>query len=205
GGGTCRRSPTRSLRPAASPPHGSPPRPAGPRRCRRRLLQREPSTEPAGLDELAGLRDRGRADGSRALPLVEALRDRQDRVERVPLGAEQLPAALLAVDQDDEVLDDQARLLEHLDRLELAATVRDDVVDQDHAVAGREDTLDAALRAVALLLFSGVYERQVAGEGGGDRERQARVRDAGDAVARAAAHLGGHEDADPAQHVGVAD
>ena len=126
-------------------------------------------------------------------------------MERVPLGGEELAAALLAVDQDDEVLDDEPRLLEHLDRLELAAAVRDDVVDQNHAVAGGEDALDAALGAVALLFLTRVDQRQIPREGGRDRQRQPRIGDAGDAVARAAAYLGGHEHADPPQHVGVAD
>ena len=33
-------------------------------------------------------------------------------MERVPLGGEELAASLLAVDQDDEVFDDESRLLE---------------------------------------------------------------------------------------------
>src|SRR5260370_396643 len=119
--------------------------------------------------------------------------------------ARQPAAVLLAVDQDDKVVDDEPRFLEHLDCLELAAAVRDDVIDQDHAIAGREDAFDAALGAVALLFLAGVDQRQVPREGGRDRQRQSRIGNAGNAVARAAAHLGGHEHADPPQHVRVAD
>src|SRR3989338_2669414 len=55
-------------------------------------------------------------DGARALQLVQALRDREHRVERVPLRGQPLAPALLAVDEDHEGLDHEARLPPRLGR-----------------------------------------------------------------------------------------
>src|SRR5439155_1530042 len=87
----------------------------------------------------------------------------------------------------------------------LARAVGDDVVDNLHEVSCLVVALNATLSALALIFFARVDERQVALEAGRHRQGQSRIRDARDPVSRAAAHLGGHEDADAAQHVGKAD
>src|SRR5262245_55015327 len=108
------------------------------------------SREARGGEELARALDERGVGEAEALAEIEALRDREEGVERVAARGEELPAPLLAVDEDHEVLYDEAPLLEGLDRLELARPVGDDVVDHDDALARREVALDAPPGAVAL-------------------------------------------------------
>src|SRR5262249_4575902 len=125
------------------------------------------------------------------VPLVEALGDGEDGVELVALGGEELAATLLAVDEDDEIVDDEPRLLEHRDGLELAAAVRDDVVDEHDAVSGLVDALDAPLRPVALLLLPGIDQREIASEARGDGQGQPPIGNTRHAIAGPAADLRG--------------
>ena len=79
------------------------------------------SGEPGGLEELARLLDEARGRRARRPPRsskhCEMVRT---ECSAYPRGGEQLAPALLAVDEDDEVLHDEARRLERRDRLELA-------------------------------------------------------------------------------------
>src|SRR3972149_5273188 len=72
-----------------------------------------------------------------------------------------LAPALLAVDEDHEVSDHEARLLQRLDRLELARPVGDAVVDDDDLLAGRVEALDPLLRALGLFLGPGTSQGEV--------------------------------------------
>jgi hypothetical protein len=163
------------------------------------------SGEASGPDERAGAREGGGVDRAAPLQLVEALRDRQHRVEAVALRGQPLEPALLAVDQDDEVLDDQPRRLERLDRLELRGPVGDDVVDHHDALARAKGALHPPPGAVGLLLPARVDERPRARQAGRDREGEARVRDPRDAVGRQPTHLRRDQRPDLGEHVGVGD
>jgi hypothetical protein len=163
------------------------------------------SGDAGGADEGPGPLERGGIHQTGRPEHVEAGGDREHRVEPVALLGEPLPAALLAVDQDDQVFHHQTRCLERLDRLELGGAVGHDVVDHYHPLAGLEGPLDPLPRAVRLLLPPGIDERNTARQARGHRERKPRVRDAGDPIDPAAGDLGGHELAHMGQHLGVRD
>ena len=97
------------------------------------------SGETGGLDEVPGAAQHRRPDEIRRLESVEALRDAEHRVEAIALRQKTLAPALLAIDQDDEILHDEAGGLQRLDRLKLRPTVGDDVIDHDDALARREE------------------------------------------------------------------
>ena len=99
-----------------------------------------------------------RASSSKHCEMVE------DGVQRVALLRQARAAALLAVDEDDQIPHHQPRRLQRLDRLELARPVGDDVVDHHHVLAGGEGALDAPLGAVVLLFAPRVHEGDAAGE-----------------------------------------
>ena len=163
------------------------------------------SRQLGSADEVAGARDESGIHQPGLLERVEARRDGQDRVEPIALGREPRAPALLAVDQDDQVLHHQARRLERFDRLELRRAVGDDVVDDHDALARVERALDPPSRAVRLLLAPGVDEREAARQARRDRERKARVRNARDPIDRAACDRRGEQPADVAQHRRVRD
>jgi hypothetical protein len=163
------------------------------------------SGELSGANEVAGPLQQSRIHQAGLLERVEARRDGEDGVEPIALRAEPRAPPLLPVDQDDEVLYDQAGGLERLDRLELRRAVGDDVVDHHHALTRVEDALDPPSRAVCLLLAPGIHERETARQACRDRERKASVRDARDAIDPAARDLRGEESADAGQHRRVRD
>jgi hypothetical protein len=164
------------------------------------------SGETGRVDERPGARESRRLDEAAGrLERVEALGDREHRVEAIAPRLEPLSRALLAVDQDDEVLDHESRGFERLDRLELGRPVGDDVVDHDDALARLERAFDALARAVRLRLTPRIDEGHAPGQAGGDGEGQSRVRDPCDPVGPAASHLGRHEAPDLHEHVGVRD
>jgi hypothetical protein len=163
------------------------------------------SGQTGGADEGPRAVQHRRPDERRRLEGVEALRDAEHGVEAITLGQQALAPALLAIDQDDEILHHEAGRLQRLDRLELRPAVRDDVVDHDDALAGREAALDPAAGAVRLLLAPRVDEGNPGRQTGRDRQRQPGVRDAGDAVGPAANDLGRHEAPHLRQHLRVRD
>jgi hypothetical protein len=163
------------------------------------------SGDASGADEGPGaLEHRGIHQASR-LERVEARGDRQHGVEPVALRGEALAPALLAVDQDDEILHHETRGLERLDRLELRRPIGDDVVDHDDPLAGLERALDPPPRAVRLLLAAGINERNAARQARGHRQGQAGVRDARDPIGLAAGDLGREEPAHLGQHLRMRD
>ena len=157
------------------------------------------ANEGSGPLEHRGIHRRGR------LEHVEAGGDRQHGVEPIAFRGEPLAAALLAVDQDDEVLHHETRGLERLDRLELRRSVGDDVVDHHDPLARLERALDPLPGAVRLFLAPGIHERDPAGQARGHRKRQAGVRDARDPIGPTTGHLGGHEATHLSQHFRVRD
>src|SRR5262245_24476050 len=164
-----------------------------------------PSGESRRRNEGArGVQERALDEGF-PLQRLEACRDGEHGAERVSPGREPLRSPLLPVDQDDEVADDQAGRLQRLNRLQLALAIGHDVVDDDHVLARFEAALDLALRAVALHLAPDVDQGQAAGQARGDGERQPGVRDPGDPVGPAAAHLGRQDAPDLGQHRRVRD
>ena len=163
------------------------------------------SVDASGADEGPGALEHGRIHQASLVERVEARGDRQHGVELIPLRGEALAPALLAVDQDDEILHHEAGGLERRDRLELRRPVGHDVVDHDDALARLERALDAPPRAVRLLLAAGIDERQAARQARGDRQRQAGVRDARDPVGAVAGDLGREKPADLGQHVRMRD
>src|SRR6185503_8185957 len=80
-----------------------------------------------------------------------------------------------------------------------------DVVDEHHPLTGLELSLDAPPGAVALFLPPRIDEGHPAREARRDRQGQAGVGDAADAVATAASHFRGHQRADLLEHVGERD
>ena len=128
-------------------------------RGRERQARRVVRTKSRARSSTAGIDEAGR------LERVEARGDREHRVEAVALRREPLARALLAVDQDHEILDHEARGLERLDRLELRRPVGDDVVDHHDALARLERALDPPAGAVRLLLAPRVDERDAARPG----------------------------------------
>ena len=163
------------------------------------------SGELGGADERAGALEQIGSDQPGLLERVEARRDGEDGMEPVALRGEPGAAALLPVDQNDQILHHEARRLERLDRLELRRAVGDDVVDHHDVLPGVERALDPPPRAVRLLLAPGIDERDAAGQARGDRERKPGVRDARDPIGSAARDLGGQEPAHVTQHVRVRD
>jgi hypothetical protein len=151
-------------------------------------------------DEGPGALEHGRLHQATRLERVKARGDRQDGVEPVPFRGKALAPALLAVDEDDEILHHEPRRLERLDRLQLRRPVRDDVVDHHDPLAGLERTLDPPPRAVRFLLAAGIDERDAARQARGHGQRQARVRDARDPVGATAGDLGRQEPAHLGQH-----
>src|SRR5262249_58742624 len=67
---------------------------------------------------------------------TQNLLQRAAGVEAEAMPGEEFGAALLAVDEDEDVFDDQSGRLEWCDSLQLGAAVGDDVVDEDDALAG---------------------------------------------------------------------
>src|SRR5262245_56603833 len=126
-------------------------------------------------------------------------------MERLAFCRQQLAAALLSIAQAAEVLDGASGTPARVQRLEVAPAVRDDVVDQDDALARRVETLDAPLRAISRFLAARVDHRQPGNQARGDRQRQPRVRYARDAVRATANHLRSHEPPDVLEHVGKRD
>src|SRR6185436_106967 len=112
------------------------------------------SGDAGGADERAGLREQRGIHEARRFQRVEAGGNREDGVKAVAFLAEPLARALLPVDQDDEILDHQARGLERRDRLELRRAIGDDVVDDHDPLARVEGALDPPAGAVRLLLAS---------------------------------------------------
>jgi hypothetical protein len=155
--------------------------------------------EGAGALEHRRIREAGRLDRA------EALGDREHGVEAIALRREALAPPLLAVDQDHEVLDDEAGRLEWLDGLKLRGAVRHDVVDHDHALSGVKGALDAPPGAVRLLLAPRVDQREAPGEARGDGQGEPGVRDARDPVDPTARDLARHQPAHLAEHLGVRD
>ncbi|HEY7601804.1 MAG TPA: hypothetical protein VIB60_04805 [Methylomirabilota bacterium] len=158
------------------------------------------SGEPGGADEVPRARERRGLGEARRPERVEALGDGEHGVQAVALREEALAPALLAVDQDHEILDDEARGLEGLDRLQLRGAIRHDVVDDDDPLPGLERPFDAPPGAVRFRLAPWIDEREASGQARGDGEREAGVRDPRDPVDLAArdlrrqqrAHLGQH-------------
>jgi len=163
------------------------------------------SGQAGGEDELPGAGQDRRLHQPRGAERVEALGDREHRVKAIAPRQEPLSRPLLAVDQDHQVLDHEARGLERLDRLQLGRSVGDDVVDHDHALPRLEPAFDAPPRAVRLRLAARIDEGDAPGEAGGHRQGETRVRDARDPVGPAACHLGRHEPPDLREHVRVRD
>jgi hypothetical protein len=163
------------------------------------------SGEAGGEDELPGAGQDRRLHQPGGVEHVEAFGDREHRVEAIAQRREPLPRALLAVDQDHQVLDHEARGLERLDRLQLGRSVGDDVVDHHHALPRLERALDAPPRAVRLRLAARVDEGNAPGEARGHRQGETRVRDPRDPVSPAARHRGRHEPPDLREHVRVGD
>ncbi len=94
------------------------------------------SGDAGGADESPGPLEHGRVGETGGFEGVEAGGDREDGVKAVALLSEPLARALLPIDQDDEVLDHQARGLERRDRFELRRAVGDDVVDHHDPLPG---------------------------------------------------------------------
>ena len=163
------------------------------------------SGEAGGVDERPSPREHGGIHQARRLERVEAGGDREHGVEPVALRGKPLAPALLAVDQDHEILHHEARSLERLDRLELRRAVGNDVVDHHDALARVERALDPLSRAVRLLLAPGVDERDAARQARGHGQWQPGVGDARDPIDPAAGDLGGHEPAHLGQHLRVRD
>jgi hypothetical protein len=163
------------------------------------------SGETGGADEVPRARERRGLGEARRLERVEALGDGEHGVQAVALREEALASALLAVDQDHEVLDDEAGGLQGLDGLQLRGAVRHDVVDDDDPLPRLERPFDAPPGAVCLCLAPRVDEREAAGEARGDGEREAGIRDTRDAVSPAARHLRRHQRAHLGQDRRVGD
>ncbi len=163
------------------------------------------SGETGGADEVPRARERRGLGEARRPERVEALGDGEHGVQAVALREEALASALLAVDQDHEVLDDEAGGLEGLDGLQLRGAVRHDVVDDDDPLPRLERPFDAPPGAVLLCLAPRVDEREAAGKARGDGEREARIRDTRDAVSPAARHLRRHQRAHLGQDRRVGD
>jgi hypothetical protein len=163
------------------------------------------SGEAGGPNEGAGGAQDPGLHQRRAFQAVEAGRDRQHGVEAIAALGQPLPPALLPVDEHDQVLHDEARRLQGVDRLQLARAVGHDVVDHHDALAGLEHPLDTALGPVTLLLAAGIDEGHAAGQAGRHGQRQAGVGDAGHPVAAAARDLRRQEAPDVGQHRRVAD
>ena len=163
------------------------------------------SGEPGGVDEGPGALEHGGIHQAGRLERVEAGGDREHGVEPVALRREPLAPALLAVDQDHQILHHEPGRLERLDRLELRRPVGDDVVDHHDALTGVERALDPLAGAVRLLLAPRIDERDAARQARGHGERQPGVRDARDPIGPAAGDLGGHEPAHLGQHLRVRD
>jgi hypothetical protein len=153
------------------------------------------SGEAGGADEGPGAGEDPGLDEAGRLQRVETRGDREQGVQPVTLRGEPLAPALLAVDQDDEILHHKARSLERLDRLKLRRPVGDDVVDHDDVLARLKHALDPPPRAVRLLLAPGVDEGNAASQARSHREGQAGVRDARDPVNWTPHDLGRHEPA----------
>ena len=163
------------------------------------------SGDAGGADEIAGALEHVRIREAGGLERVKAGGDREDRVEAVAFLGEPLAGALLPIDQDHEILDHQARGLERRDRLELRRPVGDDVVDHHDPLSRLERALDPPAGAVSLVLAPRIDERDAAGQARRDGERQAGVRDAGDAVDPAAGDRSRDQPAHLGQHLGMRD
>jgi hypothetical protein len=157
------------------------------------------------VDERPRAREQRGIGQAGRLERVEARGDREHGVQAVALRGEPLAPTLFPVDQDHQVLDDEPRGLEWLDRLQLRRPVGDDVVDHDDPLARLERALDPPPRAVRLLLAARVDEGHASRQACGHRERQPGVRDAGDPIDLAAGDRRGHESAHLRQHRRVGD
>lgn len=128
------------------------------------------SGQAGGEDELPGAGEDRRVHETRRGERVEALGDREHGVEAVAPRQEALARALLAIDQDHQVLDHEPRVFEQLDRLQLGRPVGHDVVDHHDTLARLEGAFDPPPGAVRLRLPTGVDEGNAPGEAGGHGE-----------------------------------